>query len=79
MPTEVSCCGSGGISHYKSDTINMITAKRLQEAAETHADMLVTICHYCQELFDDINSHESLQITNLADLMYQDLEDHGKI
>lgn len=79
MPSGVSCCGSGGISYYKDKTINMITAKRLREAAETHVDMLITVCHYCQELFDTINSHESLQICNLADLMYQALEDHEKV
>jgi len=79
MPSGIGCCGSGGISYYKDNTINMISAKRLREAAETQADMLVTVCHYCQEVFDDINSYESLQIVNLADLMVQKLEDHGKI
>jgi len=78
MPSGVSCCGSGGISYYKDNTIQMITAKRLQEAAKTQADMLVTVCHYCQEIFEDTNSHESMQIVNLADLVYQRLENYEK-
>ena len=79
MPSGVSCCGSGGISYYRDNTIHMITARRLQEAAVTEADMLVTVCHYCQELFEENNSHESLQIVNLADLVYQELENYEKL
>ncbi len=79
MPSGISCCGSGGISYYKDETVNLITEKRLQEAVDTQADMLITVCHYCQELFEDINSNETLEITNLADLLHQEFEDHEKI
>ena len=70
MDTEIMCCGSGGTAHYRDRTIGTMTLRRLEEARRTGAESLITVCHYCQELFESVNPHRELEVLNLADLMY---------
>ncbi|PID56641.1 hypothetical protein CSB45_10430 [candidate division KSB3 bacterium] len=78
MKSGIKCCGSGGMAHFKKNTLKLITDKRLNEAVETGAEMLITVCHYCQEVFDDRNEYEELKIINLAELLYDNLKIHEK-
>jgi len=74
MPGGTKCCGSGGISWYRDETVRAVTAKRLDEASETGAESLVTVCHYCQELFVEEKGNRDLMIENLADLLFESLK-----
>ncbi len=78
MKSGIKCCGSGGMTHFKKNTLKMITDKRINDAVETGAEMLVTVCHYCQEIFDYRNKYEELKIINLAELMYDNLKTNEK-
>ncbi len=74
MENRVSCCGSGGITHYRDETVRQITAKRLKEAESTGADNLVTVCHYCQELFAEEREPGTIAVNNLADILFDHLD-----
>lgn len=74
MESGIKCCGSGGISYFKDRTLEVITHNRLSEAEKTGAEVLITICHYCQELFASENETKHLKIVNLIDLIHSKLE-----
>lgn len=74
MESGVSCCGSGGISYYRDETVRQITVKRLEDAENTGADTLVTVCHYCQELFAEERAPGKMTVENLADLLFDHLD-----
>jgi Fe-S oxidoreductase len=73
MESGATCCGSGGLSWYREKTLDTITLPRLEEARKTGAEKLITVCHFCQEIFEGINEHEGLDIVNLADLLFDNL------
>jgi Fe-S oxidoreductase len=74
MESGVGCCGSGGISHFREETVRRITSRRLDEAEETGARTMVTVCHYCQELFSEERVSEKITVENLADILFEYLE-----
>ncbi|MBT4288202.1 MAG: (Fe-S)-binding protein [Deltaproteobacteria bacterium] len=74
MASGTKCCGSGGISYFKDRTIEVLTHNRLSEAKKTGAEVLITICHYCQELFESENETNNIKIVNLIDLIHSKLE-----
>lgn len=47
---NTACCGSSAIVHAP-DAFAAIRDERMQEAADTHADILIDICHFCHETF----------------------------
>ncbi len=47
---DTVCCGSGAVCWYPESSDRM-RAARLQEAARTGAERLVTVCHYCSQTF----------------------------
>ena len=77
MPSGVTCCGSGGLSHYRERTLEEITRTRLREARETGADRLITICHFCQEVLERENPGPGMEVVNLLDVLFERLEGSG--
>ena len=71
MKNPVFCCGSGGFSYYRNRTAELITKKRLKEAEESGADLLITACHYCQEVFTEYSENRKPGTVNLADIIHE--------
>jgi Fe-S oxidoreductase len=65
---ETICCGSGAICWFP-ESCARIRKKRLQEAAQTGAERLVTVCHYCNQTFAADEAHYDFSITNYINLV----------
>ncbi len=65
---ETVCCGSGAISWFPQSCVR-IRKKRLQEAAQTGAERLVTVCHYCSQTFAAEEAHYDFSVTNYVNLV----------
>lgn len=66
--SDTICCGSGA-SCWFPDSCSQIRDSRLQEAAETGAQMLVTVCHYCNQTFVEQEAHYDFNVTNYVNLV----------
>ena len=66
--TQTSCCGSGAISWFQ-DSCAQFREARLKEAAETGAERLVTICHYCAQTFAAEEERFDFSVTNYVNLV----------
>lgn len=62
------CCGSGAISWFPSSCANL-RDDRLREAAQTGAALLVTICHFCGQLFAAQEKRYGFSVTNYIELV----------
>jgi Fe-S oxidoreductase len=62
------CCGSGAACWFP-DSCAQIRDNRLQEAAETGAQMLATVCHYCGQTFVDQEAFYDFSVTNYVNLV----------
>ena len=60
---ETVCCGSGAICWFP-ESCEQIREKRLHDAAQTHAEQLVTVCHYCNQVFAAQEAHYDFSVTN---------------
>lgn len=65
---ETVCCGSGAICWFP-DTFSRIRDRRLREAADTGAERLVTVCHYCNQTFAAQETRFSFSVTNYVNLV----------
>ena len=65
---ETSCCGSGAICWFP-ESCAQIRKERLQDAAQTGAERLVTVCHYCNQTFAAEEGHYDFSITNYVNLV----------
>ncbi len=65
---ETSCCGSGAICWFPQSGARF-RADRLEEAARTGAERLVTICHYCSQTFTAEESQYGFSVTNYVNLV----------
>jgi heterodisulfide reductase subunit D len=65
---EAVCCGSGAICWF-SESCAQIRESRLQEAAQTGARRLVTVCHYCNQTFVAEEPHYDFSVTNYVNLV----------
>lgn len=65
---DTVCCGSGAISWFP-ESCAQIRESRLQEAAQTGAGQLVTVCHYCNQTFVAEESHYDFSVTNYVNLV----------
>ena len=64
---ETVCCGSGAICWFP-ESCAQIREKRLEEAAQTGAERLVTVCHYCNQTFAAAEPHYDFSVTNYVNL-----------
>jgi len=65
---ETACCGSGAICWFP-ESCARIREKRLQEAAQTGAERLVTVCHYCNQTFLAEGGDYDFSVTNYVNLV----------
>jgi Fe-S oxidoreductase len=65
---ETSCCGSGAICWFPESSAR-IRKNRLQDAAQTGAQRLVTVCHYCNQIFAIEEGHYNFSVTNYVNLV----------
>jgi heterodisulfide reductase subunit D len=66
--SDTICCGSGAACWFP-DSCGQIRDSRLQEAAETGAQILATVCHYCGQTFVDQEAHYNFSVTNYVNLV----------
>ena len=72
---ETACCGSGAISWFPESCARM-REERLKEAAETGAEKLVTVCHYCAQTFIIDGPDHGLTVTGYEKLVAEALGVH---
>jgi Fe-S oxidoreductase len=65
---ETVCCGSGAICWFP-ESCARIREERLQEAAQTGAESLVTVCHYCNQTFANEADRYDFCVTNYVNLV----------
>jgi heterodisulfide reductase subunit D len=65
---ETVCCGSGAMCWFPESGAQ-IRKKRLQDAAQTGAGRLVTVCHYCNQAFAAEGSKYDFIVTNYVNLV----------
>lgn len=66
------CCGSAA-QNYFPHSFEKMRNDRLEEAAETSADVLVDICHYCHEIFADQEKKYDYSIVNYMSIITEAL------
>jgi Fe-S oxidoreductase len=65
---ETICCGSGAMCWFP-ESCAQFREDRLKEAAQTRAERLVTVCHYCNQTFAIEDSQYDFSITNYVNLV----------
>ncbi len=65
---DTACCGSGAICWFP-ESCARIREERLQEAAQTGAAHLVTVCHYCNQSFAGAGGKYEFNVTNYVNLV----------
>ena len=70
---ETICCGSGAMCWFPKSCAQ-IRKERLQDAAQTGAERLVTVCHYCNQTFAAEESHYDFRVTNYVNLVAEAMD-----
>lgn len=71
------CCGSGAMTWFP-DSCKHIRKQRLDEAMNTGADRLVTICHYCSQTFVTEEPAYDFSVDNYVNLVALAMGIHRK-
>ena len=69
---QAMCCGSGAVSWFPESFARM-RDRRLDEAAATGADRLVTVCHYCNQAFAAEEAGFDFTVTSYVSLVAEAL------
>ena len=69
---ETVCCGSGAICWFP-ESFARIRKERLQDAAQTGAERLVTVCHYCNQAFAGEETNCDFSVTNYVNLVAESM------
>ena len=72
---ETVCCGSGATCWFP-ESCARIRSYRLQDAAQTGADRLVTVCHYCNQTFVAEEPNYDFSVTNYVNLVAEAMDIH---
>ena len=72
---ETSCCGSGTICWFP-ESCAQFREDRLKEAAQTGAERLVTVCHYCNQTFAAEEPHYNFSVSNYVNLVAEAIGTH---
>ena len=72
---DTLCCGSGAICWFP-ESCALIRKERLQEAAQTGAERLVTVCHYCNQTFAAHEAHYDFSVSNYVNLVAEAMGIH---
>jgi heterodisulfide reductase subunit D len=62
------CCGARAVGNYFPNFVEENAGKRIKEFDETGADLLVTCCPYCQEVFQKVPGMEK-KVKDLIELV----------
>ena len=62
------CCGSGAEGWFP-ESCARFRRDRLEEAAQTGAEKLVTVCHYCNQTFAADSSRYDFRVTSYISLV----------
>lgn len=65
---HTNCCGSGAICWFP-ESCGQFREDRLQEAAQTGAERLVAVCHYCGQTFAAEEERFNFSVTNYVNLV----------
>jgi fumarate reductase (CoM/CoB) subunit B len=65
---DTTCCGSGAICWYP-ESCTRLREDRLLEAAQTGAERLVSICHYCGQTFAAEEQRFDFSVANYVSLV----------
>ena len=63
------CCGARSVGNYFPDFPAENARKRIQEFKDTGADLLITACGYCQEIFKKELGKDNKQVKDLIELV----------
>jgi Fe-S oxidoreductase len=69
---DTSCCGSNAVEHFPQ-SFAAVRDERLKEAAETQADILVDVCHFCHETFVSMETSYEYRVVNYVTLVAEAL------
>jgi Fe-S oxidoreductase len=72
---QTCCCGSGAVSWFP-ESCARFREDRLQEAAQTSAAYLVTVCHYCGQAFAAEEKRFDFSVTNYVNMVASCLGRH---
>ncbi|MBC8274943.1 MAG: 4Fe-4S dicluster domain-containing protein [Chloroflexi bacterium] len=73
------CCGAGGGCYWMEERIGKrISEERIEQVIETKADIVITACPYCLQMFEDAIKakavEESLKALDVAELLAAQLD-----
>lgn len=69
---NTSCCGSGAVVHYP-ESFEAVRDERLREAADTNAELLVDVCHFCHLTFVAESDNYDFSVVNYVSLLAESL------
>ena len=73
--SDTMCCGSGAVCWFP-DSCFQIRDNRLMEAEQTGADQMVTVCHYCHQIFASRETSYNFDIVNYVSLVAESMGIH---
>jgi Fe-S oxidoreductase len=63
------CCGARGLGNYFEDFSKETAQRRINEFRETGADILITACPYCKEIFGKVMGEEAYRVKDLVEFV----------
>jgi Fe-S oxidoreductase len=69
---HTSCCGSNAVEYFPQ-SFAAVRDERLKEVADTQADMLVDVCHFCHETFVSMETSYEYRVVNYVTLVAEAL------
>jgi heterodisulfide reductase subunit D len=66
---QSSCCGARGLGAYFEDFAKGTAEGRIKEFLETEADLLITACAYCKEIFQRVLGKEKERVKDLSEFV----------
>ncbi|MBC8391297.1 MAG: (Fe-S)-binding protein [Deltaproteobacteria bacterium] len=73
--SDTACCGSGAVCWFP-ESFSQIRKSRLEEAAQTGVESVVTVCHYCSQAFAAEEGHYDFSVTNYVNLVAEAMGIH---
>ncbi len=73
------CCGARAVGNYFPGFPEENARKRIKEFKETGADLLITGCPYCQEIFQKVLGEEKGQVKDLIEFVDERTEQNAYI
>jgi heterodisulfide reductase subunit D len=68
------CCGARGLGNYWEDFAETTAGVRIQEFQDTKADILITACPYCKEIFGRVLGKDGHRVRDLVEFVGERLE-----